>query len=155
MPGILEFTKGLSDSKKVVSGHRRHISGDLPAIFGTNLITGDGGARRMGLGTWGAHFSWEVSMVKIRPAFIKRPDFQLPENGSRATKKMVSGHQRQISEDLPAIFGANLITGYAGASQRALGTWGAHFSYGTQRFIWPWGPGGSLYNPRSTPQGPL
>ena len=49
--------KGSQTTKKNVSGHQRHISGDLPAIFGTNLIRGDGGARSKGLGTWGTHFS--------------------------------------------------------------------------------------------------
>ena len=57
-----------------------------------------------------------------------RLDFRLLENGSRATKKMVSGHQMDISGDLPAIFAGVVLTRQGGASHGYASPRGSHFS---------------------------
>ena len=50
------------------------------------------------------------------------------EKGSQTTKKMVSGHQTDISGDLPAILGQLIVTRRGGASRGYAGPWGPVFS---------------------------
>ena len=54
--------------------------------------------------------------------------FRCPDKGSRTTPKMVSGHQMDISGDLPAICAGVVLTRQGGARHGYASPWGGHFS---------------------------